>query len=84
MAFPNFFGRNGENAGDFLDNLEMAFLVSGRDDEALKLRAFPLVLKEEARVWFQALDPTQRAEWEGLKAAFLRRFQRANSAEELW
>ena len=54
MAFPNFFGRNGENAGDFLDNLEMAFLVSGRDNEALKLRAFPLVLKEEASVWFHA------------------------------
>ncbi|MCO5575813.1 hypothetical protein L7F22_029618 [Adiantum nelumboides] len=62
----------------------MAFLVSGRDDEAVKLRAFPLVLKEEARTWFQTLNPAQRAGWEVLKTAFLQRFQRADSAEEIW
>ena len=49
MAFPNFYGKRGENASNFLDDLEMAFLVSGRDDEAIKLRAFPLVLREEAK-----------------------------------
>ena len=49
MAFPSFYGRENENASNFLDNLEMDFLVSGRDEDAVKLKAFPLVLREEAK-----------------------------------
>lgn len=60
MAFPSFFGHKGEKALDFLDDLEMAFLVTGRDDEATKVRAFSLVLKGDARVWYQALPEATR------------------------
>ena len=49
MAFPSFHGRERENASNFLNDLEMAFLVSGRDKDAVKLKAFPLVLREEAK-----------------------------------
>ena len=49
MAFPSFHGRERENASNFLDDLEMAFLVSRRDKDAMKLKAFPLVLQEEAK-----------------------------------
>ena len=49
MAFPSFYGRENENASNFLDDLDMTFLVSGRDEDAVKLRAFPLVLREEAK-----------------------------------
>ena len=49
MAFPSFHGREKKNASDFLDDLEMTFLVSGRDKDAVKLRAFPLVLREKAK-----------------------------------
>ena len=50
MAFPSFHGRERENASNFLDdNLEMAFLVSRRDEDAVKLKAFSLVLREEAK-----------------------------------
>ena len=55
MTFPNFYGIKYENAHNFLDDLEMAFLVSGRDDEGVKLRAFPLVLQDEPKTWFQGL-----------------------------
>ena len=41
-----------ESASYFLDDLEMAFLVSGRDDDEVKLRSFPLVLRVEAKIWF--------------------------------
>ena len=51
-SFPVFFGRHNENAREFLNTLEMAHLISGRDDEGVKLRAFLLVLKEEARAWY--------------------------------
>ena len=62
MAFPSFHGRERENASNFLDDLEMAFLVSGRDEDAMKLKAFPLVLQEEAKSWFSGLPPERRRE----------------------
>lgn len=85
MAFPNFFGRNGENASNFLDDLEMAFLVSGRDGEDIKLRAFPLVLREEAKVWLQDQEGERHyGDWKALKKAFLQRFSIDNNPEEIW
>ncbi|MCO5613031.1 hypothetical protein L7F22_067305 [Adiantum nelumboides] len=84
MAFPNFHERRGENAGNFLDDLEMAFLVSGREDEEVKLRAFPLVLREEAKVWFQDLDMGKQGNWEALKRAFLLRYSGDNNPKEIW
>ncbi|MCO5601673.1 hypothetical protein L7F22_055796 [Adiantum nelumboides] len=84
MAFPNFHGRRGENAGNFLDDLEMAFLVFGREDEEIKLRAFPLELREEAKVWFQDLDMGKQGNWEALKRAFLLRYGGDNNPEEIW
>ncbi|MCO5551612.1 hypothetical protein L7F22_005117 [Adiantum nelumboides] len=49
MAFPTFHGRSGEDAQEFLDNLEIACLVIGRDDDATRLRVFPLLMKAEAK-----------------------------------
>ena len=51
-SFPYFYGRKFENASYFLDDLEMSFLISGRDEDHVKLRAFPLVLRDEAKTWF--------------------------------
>ncbi|MCO5607804.1 hypothetical protein L7F22_062005 [Adiantum nelumboides] len=68
----------------FLDNLEMAFLVSGRDDEATKLRAFPLVLREGAKAWYQTLAPEERRDWETLKTAFIEEFRHQEPPEEIW
>ena len=48
-SFPYFYGGKHEGASYFLDELEMAFLISRRDDDEVKLRAFPLVLREEAK-----------------------------------
>ncbi|MCO5605063.1 hypothetical protein L7F22_059241 [Adiantum nelumboides] len=77
-------GEGGENAGNFLDDLEMAFLVSGREDEEIKLRAFPVVLREEAKVWFQDLDMGKQGNWEALKRAFLLRYSADNNPNEIW
>ena len=49
LAFPNFYGRKHENASYFLDDLEMALLASGQDEDEVKLRVFPLVLKDKAK-----------------------------------
>ena len=84
MAFPSFHGREKENASDFLDDLEMAFLVSGRDEDAVKLRAFPLVLREEAKNWFAGLPAERKRSWEVLKDTFLAKFGGSNNPEEMW
>ena len=85
MAFPSFHGRERENVSNFLDDdLEMAFLVSGRDEDAVKLRAFPLVLQEEAKSWFAGLPPEKKRSWEVLKDAFMAKFGAGNNPEELW
>ena len=84
MAFPTFHGRKDEDASEFLDNLEMAYLVAGRDDEPTKLRAFPLVIKGEACTWFNALDEDRKATWDALKRIFLQRFGAGETPEKLW
>ena len=50
LAFPNFYGRKHKNASYFLDDLEMALLASRQDEDEVKIKAFPLVLKDEAKI----------------------------------
>ncbi|MCO5604752.1 hypothetical protein L7F22_058922 [Adiantum nelumboides] len=84
MAFPNFFGKQYESASNFLDDLEMAFLVFGRDEEEVKLRAFPLVLKDSAKNWFQNLEPRRKTNWETVKETFLSKYGGLDNPEHLW
>ncbi|MCO5584473.1 hypothetical protein L7F22_038401 [Adiantum nelumboides] len=54
-----------------MDSLEMAHLMAERDQEEVKLRAIPLVLKGEANVWFNSLAPPSKATWPTLYGVFL-------------
>ncbi|MCO5602174.1 hypothetical protein L7F22_056302 [Adiantum nelumboides] len=58
--------------------------LSGRDDEATKLRAFPLVIREGAKAWYQTLAPEERRDWETLKMAFIEEFRHQEPPEEIW
>ena len=60
MSFPNFHGKNYENASYSLDDLEMAFLASRPDKDEVKLRAFPLVMRDKVKIWFQGLTAKQK------------------------
>ncbi|MCO5588477.1 hypothetical protein L7F22_042434 [Adiantum nelumboides] len=71
VSFPTFYGHHDENARDFMDSLEMAHLMAWRDQEEVKLRAFPLILKGEARVWYDSFAPPSKATWPTLYGAFL-------------
>ena len=83
LSFPNFYGRKHENASYFLDDLEMALLASMQDEDEVKLRAFPLVLKDEAKTWFQGLPMAKRRDWDTLKETFLTKYVNDNSPERL-
>ncbi|MCO5588627.1 hypothetical protein L7F22_042584 [Adiantum nelumboides] len=84
VSFPTFYGHHDENARDFMDSLEMAHLMAERDQEEVKLRAFPLVLKGEARVWYDALAPPSKATWPTLYGAFLNKYGLGDTPENLW
>ena len=84
MSFPSFQGKNYENASYFLDDLEMAFLALGWDADEVKLRAFPLVMRDEAKVWFQGLTAEEKADWATLKDPFLIKYVTDNTLEKLW
>ncbi|MCO5587422.1 hypothetical protein L7F22_041371 [Adiantum nelumboides] len=83
MAFPTFHGRSDEDATDIMDNLEVACVVFGRDDDVSRLRRFPLLLKAEAKTWFNTLLPAVRADWGGLRMAFMQRFGARETSEKL-
>ncbi|MCO5550381.1 hypothetical protein L7F22_003865 [Adiantum nelumboides] len=85
MSFPTLNGATGEDAQEFLDNLEIACLVTGRDDDATRLRVFPLLMKAEAKVWFNTLLPANRGDWAGLRVLFLAKFGGGGeTSESLW
>ena len=84
MSFPNFHNKNYENASYFLDDLEMAFLALRRDEDEVNLRAFPLVMRDEAKFWFQGLTAEQKADWATLKESFLTKYVTDNTPEKLW
>ena len=84
MTFPNFRGYKGENASNFLDDLEMALLASRRDEDEVKIRAFSLVLREGAKTWFQGLAADKKGDWETLKETFLEKYVTDRTPEKLW
>ncbi|MCO5603880.1 hypothetical protein L7F22_058034 [Adiantum nelumboides] len=85
MSFSTFNGAAGEDAQEFLDNLEIACLVTGRDDDATRLRVFPLLMKAEAKAWFNTLLPANRGDWAELRVLFLAKFGGGGeTSESLW
>lgn len=81
--FPTFHGYHGEDSREFLDNLEMAHLILRRDQEGVKLRAFPLVLEGEAHTWYESLNPNIKATYEGVLMAFTTKYGRVETPERL-
>ena len=84
LAFPKFYERKHKNASYFLNDLEMALLASGQDEDEVKLQDFPLVLKDEAKTWFQGLLVAKKGDWDTLKETFLAKYVTDNSPKRLW
>jgi len=83
--FSTFYGYEGEDSREFLDNLEMAHLILGRDKEEVKIRILPLVLKGEARNWYEVLaNDIKDSWWETLQQAFITCFNNKENLGDLW
>lgn len=68
----------------FLDDLKMALLTSRKDEDDVKMRAFSLVLRDAAKIWYQGLAAEKKANWATLKEAFLEKYVTDNTREKLW
>ena len=62
----------------------MAHLISRCDQEEVKLRVFPLVLKGEARTWYEVLSNNIKEDWETLQQAFLNHFSSKEEVGDIW
>ena len=83
LAFPNFYKRKHENASYLMDDLEMALLAFVQDENEVKLITFPLVLKDEAKIWFHGLPMAKKWDWDTLKETFLAKYVTNNNPERL-
>ena len=83
---PIFHGMENENPYNHIREFEEActtFKEGAVDMELLKLKAFPLTLKDKAKIWLNALRPRTIRNWGELQAEFLKKFFSAHKTNNL-
>ena len=74
---PTFHGMENENPYAHIREFEevCTTLKEGVPDmDSLKLKSFPLTLKDKAKIWFNSLRPRTIRNWAELQAEFLKKF----------
>ena len=74
---PTFHGMENENPYTHIRDFEevcMTFKEGAIDMELLKLKAFPLTLKDKAKIWLNSLRPRTIRNWTEMQAEFLKKF----------
>ena len=83
---PTFHGMENENPYTHIRDFEevcTTFKEGATDMELLKLKAFPLTLKDKAKIWLNSLRPRTIRNWAELKAEFLKKFFSAHGTNNL-
>ena len=83
---PTFHGMENENPYTHIRDFEEVFTTfkeSATDMELLKLKAFPLTLKDKAKIWLNSLRPRTIRNWAELHAEFLKKFFSAHKTNNL-
>ena len=74
---PNFHGMKNENPYTHIWDFEevcVTFKEGATDMDLLKLKAFPLTLKDKAKIWLNSLRPRTIRNWAKLQGEFLKKF----------
>ena len=74
---PTFHGMENENPYTHIRNFEevcITFKEGAIDMDLLKLKAFPLTLKDKAKIWLNSLRPRTIKNWAELQVEFLKKF----------
>ena len=61
----------------------MTFKEGATDMEFLKLKAFPLTLKDKAKIWLNSLRPRTIRNWGDMQAEFLKKFFNTHKTNSL-
>ena len=75
--FPTFHGMENENPYTHIWEFEevcTTFVEGAIDMDLLKLKPFPLTLKDKAKIWLNSLRPRTIRNWAELQAKFLKKF----------
>ena len=83
---PIFHGMENENPYTHIRDFEevcITFKEGTIDMELLKLKAFPLTLKDKAKIWLNSLRPRTIRSWAELQAEFLKKFFSAHKTNNL-
>ena len=84
--FPTFHGMENENPYTHIKYFEevcITFKEGATDMDLLKLKAFPLTLKDKAKIWLNSLRPITIRSWAELQAEFLKKFFIAHKTNNL-
>ena len=83
---PTYHGMENENPYTHLRDFEevcTTFKEGMMDMDFLKLKAFPLTLKDKAKIWLNSLRPRTIRNWAELQAEFLKKFFIAHKTNNL-
>ena len=83
---PTYHGMENENPYTHLRDFEevcTTFKEGMMDMDLLKLKAFPLTLKDNAKIWLNSLRPRTIRNWAELQAEFLKKFFSAHKTNNL-
>ena len=83
---PTFHGMENENPYTHIRDFEevcTTFKEGATDLELLKLKAFPLTLKDKAKIWLNSLRPRTIRNWAEVQAEFLKKFFSAHRTNNL-
>ena len=83
---PTFHGMENENPYTHIQDFEkvcITFKEGAIDMDLLKLKAFPLTLKDKAKIWLNSLRPRTIRSWAELQAEFLKIFFNAHKTNNL-
>ena len=81
-----FHGMENENPYTHIRDFEAVcttFIEGATDMELFKLKAFPLTLKDKAKIWLNSLRPRSIRNWAELLAEFLKKFFSAHKTNNL-
>ena len=83
---PTFHGMENENPYTHIRDFEkvcITFKEGTIDMDFLKLKAFPLTLKDKAKIWLNSLRPRTIRSWAELQAEYLKKFFSAHKTNNL-
>ena len=83
---PTYHGMENENPYTHIRDFEevwTTFKEGMMDMDLLKLKAFPLTLKDKAKIWLNLLRPRTIRNWAELQAEFLKKFFSAHKTNNL-